>query len=158
MCKLPRAPAGVLSIVSRADTHSGHSELLRPACAAGPDDILPTFLKAIGPTAKTELLSIFNKSFSKGVVRNLEGSHHSPAEKGRQTARSYLLLPTCQPHILCCQDNGENGAQPSIQSSREDGFAANMLASASFAPVRTKFLESRKPSVMISRPPSHNAA
>ncbi len=28
----------------------------------------PTFLKALGPTAKTELLSIFNESFSKGIV------------------------------------------------------------------------------------------
>ncbi len=25
----------------------------------------------------------------------------------------HCLLPTCQPHILCCQDNGGNGAQPS---------------------------------------------
>ncbi len=33
----------------------------------------------------------------------MEGSHHSPVEKCRQTARGHLLLPTCQPHILCCQ-------------------------------------------------------
>ncbi len=41
---------------------------MRRKGAAGPDDIPPTFLKALGPTAKTELLSIFNDSFSKGVV------------------------------------------------------------------------------------------
>ncbi len=41
---------------------------MRRKGAAGPDDIPPTFLKALGPTAKTELLSIFNESFSKDVV------------------------------------------------------------------------------------------
>ncbi len=41
---------------------------MRRKDAAGPDDIPSTFLKALGPTAKTELLSIFNESFSKGVV------------------------------------------------------------------------------------------
>ncbi len=34
----------------------------------GSDDIPPTFFNTRGPTAKTELLSIFNESFSKGVV------------------------------------------------------------------------------------------
>ncbi len=38
------------------------------AKTAGPDDIPPTFLKALGPTAKAELVAIFNESFSKGVV------------------------------------------------------------------------------------------
>ncbi len=41
---------------------------MRRKGTAGPDDIPPTFLKALGPTAKTELLSIFNESFSKGDV------------------------------------------------------------------------------------------
>ncbi len=41
---------------------------MRSKGAAGPDDIPPTFLEALGPMAKTELLSIFNESFSKGVV------------------------------------------------------------------------------------------
>ncbi len=41
---------------------------IRSKCAAGPDDIPTTFLKALGPMAKTELLSIFNESFSKGFV------------------------------------------------------------------------------------------
>ncbi len=41
---------------------------MRSKDAAGPDDIPPTFLKALGPMAKTGLLSIFNESFSKGVV------------------------------------------------------------------------------------------
>ncbi len=31
--------------------------------AAGPEDILPTFIKAPGPIAMAELLSIFNESF-----------------------------------------------------------------------------------------------
>ncbi len=35
---------------------------------AGPHDILLTFLKALGNTAKAELLSIFYESFSNGVV------------------------------------------------------------------------------------------
>ena len=34
--------------------------------AAGPDDIPPTFLKALGPVAKGHLLAIFNESFSSG--------------------------------------------------------------------------------------------
>ncbi len=41
---------------------------VRSKGAAGPDDIPPTFLKALGRMAKTEVLSIFNQSFSKGVV------------------------------------------------------------------------------------------
>ncbi len=41
---------------------------MRSKGAAGPDGIPPTFLKALGPIAKAELLSIFNESFSKGVV------------------------------------------------------------------------------------------
>ena len=32
--------------------------------AAGPDNILPSFLKSLGPLALQELLSIFNSSFS----------------------------------------------------------------------------------------------
>ncbi len=36
--------------------------------AVGPDDIPPTFLKALGLMAKAELLSIINESFYKGVV------------------------------------------------------------------------------------------
>ena len=34
--------------------------------AAGPDDIPPTFLKALGPVAKEHLLEIFNESFRSG--------------------------------------------------------------------------------------------
>ncbi len=41
---------------------------IRRKGATGPDDIPPTILKALGPMAKAELLSIFNESFSKGVV------------------------------------------------------------------------------------------
>ncbi len=41
---------------------------MRRKGAAGPDDIHPTFLKELGPMAKTELLSICNESFAKGVV------------------------------------------------------------------------------------------
>ncbi len=44
---------------------------MRRKGAAGPDDIPPTFLKALGPTVKTELLSIFNERFSKGVVSGI---------------------------------------------------------------------------------------
>ncbi len=35
--------------------------------AHGPDDIPPTFLKALGPRAKNELLEIFNYSFATGT-------------------------------------------------------------------------------------------
>ncbi len=41
---------------------------MRNKGSAGPDDIPPTFLKALGPMAKTELLFNFNKNFSKGVA------------------------------------------------------------------------------------------
>ncbi len=44
----------------------------------------------------------------------------------RRRQRFLPDLLTCQPHIRCCQDNGE------------DGFAVNRLASASYAPARTK--------------------
>ncbi len=92
---------------------------MRRKGAAGPDDIPPTFLKALDPMAKAGLLSNFNESFSKRrCARNLEGSDHSPVEKDRPTTRGYLLLPTCQPHILYFQDNRKNGAQPLIQLSR----------------------------------------
>ena len=37
--------------------------VMRGKGAAGPDDIPPTFLKALGPCGKEELLSIFNQSF-----------------------------------------------------------------------------------------------
>ncbi len=41
--------------------------------AARPDDIPRTFLKALGPMAKAELLSIFNESFSKVSFRESGG-------------------------------------------------------------------------------------
>ncbi len=41
---------------------------MRSKGAEGPDDIPPTFLKALGLMAKTELLSTFNDNFSKSVV------------------------------------------------------------------------------------------
>ncbi len=37
---------------------------MRSKWAPGPDDIPPTFLKALGPRAKNELLEIFNCSFA----------------------------------------------------------------------------------------------
>ncbi len=79
---------------------------MRGKDAAGPNDIPPTFLKALGPMDKAETLSIPNESFSKGAG-NLEGSHLSSVKK-RQA--NHHLLPTCQSHILCCQDNADNGA------------------------------------------------
>ena len=39
---------------------------MRRKGAAGPDDIPPSFLKALGPHGKTELLAIFNQSFNSG--------------------------------------------------------------------------------------------
>jgi hypothetical protein len=36
--------------------------------AAGPDDIPPSFLKALGPVALEELLDLFNRSFLSGTV------------------------------------------------------------------------------------------
>ncbi len=60
---------------------------MRSKGAAGPDDIPPTFLKALGPMAKTELLSIFNESFFKGIAPGISKvSHHSPAEKAGKPA------------------------------------------------------------------------
>ena len=35
--------------------------------ACGPDDIPPTFLQALGPLAKEELLDIFNSLFKNGI-------------------------------------------------------------------------------------------
>ncbi len=40
---------------------------MRSKGAPGPDDIPPTFLKALGPRAKNELLEIFNCSFATGT-------------------------------------------------------------------------------------------
>lgn len=42
--------------------------LIRASGAPGPDDIAPSFLKNLGPKAMTELLRIFNESFSKGFL------------------------------------------------------------------------------------------
>ncbi len=39
---------------------------MRAKSAPGPDDIPQTFLKALGPRARQELLGIFNLSFSTG--------------------------------------------------------------------------------------------
>ncbi len=41
---------------------------MRSKGAAGPDDIYPTFLRALGPVALVDLLSIYNDNFSKGIV------------------------------------------------------------------------------------------
>ncbi len=41
---------------------------MRNKGVAGPDDVPPTFFKALGSMAKAELLSIFDLSFSKGVI------------------------------------------------------------------------------------------
>ena len=41
---------------------------MRRKGAAGPDDISPSFLKALGPKALTELLAIFNLSFASGMT------------------------------------------------------------------------------------------
>ena len=41
---------------------------MRAKGAAGPDDVPPPFLKALGPFAKSELLDIFNQSFLNGEL------------------------------------------------------------------------------------------
>ncbi len=97
---------------------------LRRKGAAGPDDIPPTFLKALSSMANTELLSIFNEGFSKGAVPGIwKEATILPLKKSRQITGGHLLLPTCQPHILCCHDNGEIGAQPVIQPSGDKKMA-----------------------------------
>ncbi len=94
---------------------------MRSNGAADPDDILPTFFKALGLMAKSELLPIFNESFSKGVVPGIwKEATILPLKKA---GRSYLHLPTCQSHTMCGQDNGDNGAQPSVQPSRDKRVA-----------------------------------
>ncbi len=82
--------------------------VMRSKGVAGPDNTPPTFLKALGPMAKAKLFSIFNESTSKGVV---PGIWKEAAILPLKTAGGNTLLPTCQPHFLCCSDNGENGAQ-----------------------------------------------
>ncbi len=44
---------------------------MRSKGAVGPDNTPPTFFKALGPIAKAKVLSFFNESFSKGVVRGI---------------------------------------------------------------------------------------
>ncbi len=44
---------------------------MRNKNTVGPDNIPQTFLKALGSMAKAELLSIFNESFSEGVVQGI---------------------------------------------------------------------------------------
>ncbi len=58
--------------------------------------------------AKAELLSIFNETISKGVV---PGIWKAATILPLKTAGGHTLLPTCQPHFLCCSDTLENGAQ-----------------------------------------------
>ena len=41
---------------------------MKAKLAAGPDDIPPTFLKAMGPLAQVELLDIFNKSYDSAEI------------------------------------------------------------------------------------------
>ncbi len=78
---------------------------MRSKGVAGPDDTPPTFLKALGPMGKAELLSIFNETISKGVVL---GIWKAATILPLKTAGGHTLIPTCQPHFLC---KGENGAQ-----------------------------------------------
>ncbi len=47
--------------------------ILKMRIKGAPDDFPPTFLKALGPRARQELLGLFNFSFS---IENLEGRHH----------------------------------------------------------------------------------
>ncbi len=71
-------------------------------------------LHPFGIMVKAELLSIFNESFFKGVVPEIKKEAIIlPLKKaGRPPAIDHL------PHILRCQDNGESGAQPSVQPGR----------------------------------------
>ncbi len=48
--------------------HPRTPHIMPSKCAADPDGIPPTFLKALGSMTKAELLSTFNESFSKGVL------------------------------------------------------------------------------------------
>ncbi len=47
---------------------------MRSKGTVGLDDNPPSFLKALGPMAKAELLSIFNENFSKGVMPGIWNS------------------------------------------------------------------------------------
>ncbi len=82
--------------------------VMRSKGVAGPDDTPPTFLKALGPMAKAEILSIFNESISKGMV---PGIWKAAPILPLKTAGGHTLLPTSQPHFLCWSDKGENGVQ-----------------------------------------------
>ncbi len=68
---------------------------MRSKGAAGPDDIPPTFLKAIGPKAMAELLSIFNDSFSKRVVPGIwkEATILPLKKQSKQPGAIYFYQP-----------------------------------------------------------------
>ncbi len=72
----------------------------------GPDDIPPTFLKALGPIAKAGALSIFNESFSKGVLPgNLQEATILPLKKaGKPSGAIYTFrnvsLTSCVVKIM----------------------------------------------------------
>ncbi len=86
---------------------------MRGKGAAGPADIHPTFLKILGSMAKASKKGAVQGIWNKATVLPL-----------KKTGKPL----TCQPHILCFQDNGENDAQPPVQSGRDKGWLCSEKA------------------------------
>ncbi len=91
------------------------------------------------------------RSSPKVPFRNLEGNHHSPVEKCRQTnggPSPPTDLSASHP-VLSRQWREWCTTVYTTYPRQEDGFATNRLASTSYAHVKTKSLESCKPSATL---------
>ncbi len=119
--------------------HSQHA--MRGKGAEGPDEISPTFPKALSPMAKAELLSIFNESFSKGVMPGIwkEVTILPLKKAGKPPGAISSYLPV---RLTSCVIK--------TMERMVNNHLCNLAEADSS--------ESRKPSVTASRPPSHNAA
>ncbi len=83
--------------------------ILKMRIKGAPDDFPPTFLKALGPRTRQELLGIFNFSFS---IENL-AQIWKVAIIGKIT-RMHILIQTSQSNILRGKNAGVNPPQQTL--------------------------------------------
>ena len=80
--------------------------------AAGPDDIPPSFIKALGPVLLKVLLQLNYTALALMVPtspKSDESHNHSPL-----APISFRLIPRSKPNLLSRQDSGKSHCGPSV--------------------------------------------